>query len=185
MLSFGVRWQELPLSAGLDFQGIRWGRASSSITVQLGDQQARLEESRADQTIIFDTWLRLEPTRWRVRPYLEGFIGLKMLDTQYSLSFPDGNGTTTSVTDQAAASNYGFGVGVKVLLVHTSDDSGSALFATLGVRQLYGSNASFTRTPDSSSVNQTVSFDVPTRSTLFLLGFSLHAQRRLPPRSAP
>jgi len=178
MLLAGVRWKELPISAGFDLQAIRWGRSSSSIDVQLGDRQATLEQSRLDQTIIVDSWIRLEPPRWRMKPYLEGFVGLKMLDTKYSLSFVNGMGTTSTVTDQASASNYGFGVGLSVLLAEASDASGSALSITLGLRELYGSKASFTRAPDSSSVNQTVSFDLPTRSTVIMLGFLVHAQHR-------
>src|SRR3954470_21000494 len=50
MLLAGVRWQDLPISAGFDLQAIRWGRASSLIGVQLGDTQATLEQSRLDQT---------------------------------------------------------------------------------------------------------------------------------------
>ena len=183
MLSFGLRWQDLPLSAGFDLQAIRWGRASSLVDVQLGDSNAILEKSRLDQSILFDTWIRLEPPRWRVRPYVEGFVGLKLLDTKYSLSFPDGTGTA-STDDQASASNYGFGAGVNVLLARASDHSGSALFVTLGVRELYGGHASFTRAPDSSSVDQAVRFDVPTRSTVFLLGFTVNVQRRLQPTAS-
>ena len=181
MLLGGLRWKDLPLSVGCDLQAIRWGRASSLIGVQLGDSQATLEQSRLDQTIIFDSWIRLQPPRWRMKPYLEGFVGLKMLDTKYSLSFVDGTGTTSTVTDHANASNYGFGIGLDVLLAQASDASGSALSLTLGLRELYGSRASFTRAPDESSVNQTVSFDLPTRSTVIMLGFLLQARHRQKP----
>jgi len=185
MLSFGLRWQDLPVSAGFDLQAIRWGRASTPVDVKLGDSWATLEKSRLDQSVLFDTWLRFEPPRWRVRPYFEGFVGLKLLQTKYSLAFSDGNGTTTAVTDHSTASNYGFGFGLDVLLARASDSSGSALFVTLGLRELYGGHAAFTRAPDSSSVDRTISFDVPTHSTQILLGLSIHAQRRLPPTDPP
>ena len=181
MLSAGLRWKDLPLSAGFDLQGIRWGRASSLIDVQLGDTHATLEQSRLDQSIVLDSWLRVEPFRWRVEPYIEGFVGLKMLDTKYSLSFVDGDGTTSSVTQQSTASNYGFGLGLSVLLAHANDASGSAVSATLGLRELYGGRAALTRAPDSSSVNRTISFDVPTRSTMIMIGFLVHAQHRQKP----
>jgi hypothetical protein len=177
MLSAGGRWRDLPFSVGLDLQAIRWGHSSSLIDVQLGDTWATLERSRLDQSIVFDSWLRFEPFRWRVQPYLEGFVGLKMLDTKYSLSFLDGDGTTSTVTDQASASNYGFGAGMNVLLAYANDRGGSALSATLGFRALYGGRASFTRAPDSSS-DRTISFDVPTHSTEFMIGFLVHAQPR-------
>ena len=185
MLSFGLRWQDLPVTGGFDLQAIRWGRASSLEDIKLGDSWATLEKSRLDQSVLFDTWLRFEPTRWRVRPYFEGFVGLKLLETKYSLALADGNGMTTAVTDHSTASNYGFGCGLDVLLARASDASGSALFVTLGLRELYGGRATFTRAPDNSSVDRTISFDVPTHSTQVLLGFSIHAQRRLPPTDPP
>jgi hypothetical protein len=105
-------------------------------------------------------------------------LGLKFLDTKYSLAFPNGTGETNTVTDQATASTFGWGLGADVLIAHASDDTGSALYATLGVRELYGSRASFSRAPDSNAANQTVRFDVPTRSTVILLGFAVHLQHR-------
>lgn len=178
MLSGGVHWRDLPISAGVDVGGIRWGSARSVLDVRLGDTRTELEETRLDQTILLDSWLRVQEPNWLVRPYVEGTLGLKLLDTKYSLAFPNGTGETSTVTDQAVASSFGWGLGLDVRLAQASDGSGSAVFATLGVRELYGSRASFTRTPDSSSVNQTVSFDVPTRSTVVLLGFALLAQHR-------
>ncbi|HYQ46200.1 MAG TPA: hypothetical protein VER11_29725 [Polyangiaceae bacterium] len=106
------------------------------------EPRAAPRSSRSDQSILFDTWLRLEPPRWRVRPYVEGFVGPKLLDTRYSLSFPGGSGTA-SVNDQATASNYGFGAGLEALLARASDNPGSALFVALGFRELYGGHAAF------------------------------------------
>ncbi len=106
MLAAGARWRDLPFSAGLDLhRRFRWGHSSSFIDVQLGDAWATLERSRLDQSIVFDSWLRFEPFRWRMHPYLEdASSGSNMLDTKYSLSFVDGDGTTSTVTDQASAS---------------------------------------------------------------------------------
>jgi hypothetical protein len=178
MLALGVQWRNWPLKAGFDITGIRFGRATSTLEAQLGDSSAELEETRLDQTIFLDSWLRLQPDDWPLRPYVEGVLGLKFLDTKYSLAFPNGTGETSTVTDQASASTFGWGLGLDVLLGHASDDTGSALYATLGVRELAGSRASFSRAPDSNAANQTLRFDVPTRSTVFLLGFAVHLQHR-------
>ena len=177
MLLGGVHWRNIPVSLGLDVTGIRWGHSASLLDVQLGDTPAVLEETRTDQTILLDSWLRVQPRSWSVRPYFEGLVGLKLLDTNYSLAFVNGAGSTSRVTDQATASTFGLGAGADFLLANATDDSGSALFATAGVRWLTGSNASFSRAPDVSSVNQVVRFDVPTRTVLVLLGFCMRVQR--------
>lgn len=170
----GTHWRDFPVSFGFDLSAIRWGQAHSVLDTRLGDSTQRLEETRTNQTILMSSWLRLQPVNWPVRPYMEGMLGLKLLETRYSFALVDGTGSTNAVTDQASASNVGFGLGVDALLAHTTDGSGSAVFATFGVRRLWGSNASFTRAPDASSVNRTVSFDVPTNTTLILLGIAIH-----------
>jgi hypothetical protein len=178
MLSGGVHWKDLPISVGVDLVGIRWGRSTSLVDVQLGDTTAALEETRLDQTILFDTWLRLQPQTWRVRPFVEGLVGLKLLDTKYNLAFAAGDGETSTVTDQSSASTIGWGAGVDVLLANATDDSGSAVFATLGVREIGGSRASLSRVQDSAGMSQTVRFDVATHSTLILLGIAIRALHR-------
>jgi hypothetical protein len=180
MLSGGVHWKDLPISVGVDLVGIRWGRSTSLVDVQLGDTTAALEETRLDQTILFDSWLRLQPQTWRVRPFVEGLLGLKLLDTKYSLAFAAGDGETSTVTDQSSASSIGWGAGVDVLLANASDGTGSAVFATLGVREIGGSRASFSRVQESAGMTQAVRFDVATHSTLILLGIAIRAQRRTP-----
>jgi hypothetical protein len=172
----GAHFRDIPLSAGLDLSGIRWGQASSVVAVRFTDSTQALEETRTDQTVIIGSWLRLEPTSWLIRPYVEGLVGLKLLNTRYSFAFLQGMGSTSAVTDQAVASNAGLGLGVDALLAHASNGAESAVFATLGVRRIWGSHASFTRAPDASSVNRTVSFDVPTDSTMILLGIAIHGR---------
>ena len=170
----GTHWRDFPVSFGFDLTAIRWGQARSVFDARLGGSTQPLEETRTDQTILISSWLRLQPVNWPVRPYVEGMLGLKVLDTRYSFALRDGTGSTGAVTDQASASNAGFGLGVDALLAHATDGSGSAVFATLGVRRLWGSDASFTRAPDASSANRSVSFNVPTNTTLILLGIAIH-----------
>jgi hypothetical protein len=177
MLLGGVHWKDFPVSFGFDAVGIRWGQSKSLFDVRLGDTPVALEETRTDQTILLDSWLRLQPQTWPVRPYLEGVAGVKFLETEYSFTFPGGTGTMSTVTDQASASTIGWGAGFDVLLAHSSDGLGSAVFATFGLRRLAGSRASFTRAPDTSSASQVVSFDLPTNTTLVLFGVSIRAHR--------
>jgi hypothetical protein len=171
----GTHWRDFPVSFGFDLNAIRWGQAQSVFEVRVGDSTQPLEETRTDQSVLFDSWLRLQPVDWPVRPYMEGVLGLKLLDTRYSIALVDGSGSTGTVTDQATAGTAGFGFGVDALIARATDGSGSAVFATLGVRKLWGNNASFTRAPDASSVNRSVAFDVPTNTTLIFLGIAIHA----------
>lgn len=48
-----------------------------------------------------------------------------------------------------------------------------SVLASIGYRQQWGSNASFTRASDLSSADQTLSFDVPINTSLFLLGVTV------------
>jgi hypothetical protein len=144
---------------------------TAPLSVRLGDSTVSVDETRSDNTVFFDTWLRAQPPYWWIRPYLEGIAGLKQIYTQYSLDFPSGSGSTTTTTDQTATWTLGYGAGVDIMVAQ-ADGGSKAVFVTLGIRRLDGGRASFTRGADAASANRVVTFDVPTDTTMVFLGIS-------------
>jgi len=168
-LGIGVRHNAFPVSLGVDAVPIHLGSSTEVALVQQADSQLRIQQTRSQQAILFDTWLRVEPpTRW-VLPYLEVAGGFKMLDAKYTLAYSDGQGTTSVFKRQSTASNWGFGAGLNVLLVRLPDSSDAALYATVGVRRLWGSRTSYAGVTGTSS-------EIDTDTTLILLGISVRAR---------
>jgi hypothetical protein len=177
-LHVGARWRDFPLTFGFGLDLIRWPESHGRIDVQFDDSKQVLDETRSDQTVMLGPWFRFTPPGWTLRPYVEGSVNLALLDTRYSFALENGTGQTGAVTDQAWAFGAGFGLGLEVLLARANDGSGAGLFASLGYRKEWGSNASFTRAPDASSANRTLSFDVPINTDLFLLGVTVQGPVR-------
>lgn len=172
-LNVGARWRDFPVSVGLGLDAMSFPESHSSLDVQLGDSRQSLQETRSDQAVLLGPWFHFAPPRWTFRPYVEGTVNIALLNTRYSFALASGDGVTSAVTDQASAFGGGFGLGLEVLLARASDGSGAGVLASIGYRKQWGSNASFTRASDLSSADQTLSFDVPINTSLFLLGVTV------------
>ena len=168
-VGFGVAanigWGQFPASIGFDVMTAFLGDASSTESLRTGNTVTAVRRDRSDKAYFFDLSLRLQPVRWWARPYVEGVVGTKMLETKYTLSFPDSGASTSAVTDHDWAGSIGWGAGV---------DLGSlqgGVFLTLGVRRLNGANASFSRAIDAGG-NTVVRYDSPTSTTFWMLGLA-------------
>jgi hypothetical protein len=173
-LGVGARRARIPLTIGADLAGIHWGSVTVPEVLQLGDTPTRALVSIRQQTIFLDLWLRAQLPRGVVRPYVELVGGLKMIDQEYSLSFPDGSGATR-VFDEATtpAWTLGAGIGLDLMLARATDDADSGLFVTLGVRHLWGNRVSIEHATYGT-------FDMDTDTLLFSVGFSVKTAIRRP-----
>jgi hypothetical protein len=165
-LGIGAKPARIPVAIGADVAGIYWGSVTVPVLLQLGDTPTRAAVSIQQQTVFLDLWLRAQLPRGVVRPYLELVGGLKMIDSEYSLSFPDGDGVA-SVFDEATtpAWTLGAGLGLDVMLARGTKDADAGLWLTLGVRRLWGNRVWIEHATYGA-------FDTDTDTTLFSIGFS-------------
>jgi hypothetical protein len=160
----GVGWKRIPLTLGVDVMTAYFGTATSGVLVKAGDTLIPANLNRTDLGYYLDASLRAQPVEWLVRPYAEGFVGTKLLETRYSLSFA-GSGTSTSTTsghDWAGSIGWGAGVDIGGL-------NAPSLGFTLGVRRLSGADASFSRVADVGG-NVVVRYTAPTSSMFYMIG---------------
>jgi hypothetical protein len=175
-VTYGVGYGELPLLLGLDFAMLNTSDSSSPITLDEGDDGGRvlaMQTARA-RTFYFDAFVRVQPPNWPVRPYVEGFIGTKLVQSRYTLALPSSSdmpaadGGQTTLDDHAWAESFGFGAGVDLWGAWSSAGGGISL--TFGVRQLYGAEARFSRELVIDGHSATARSSLPTTITLFMAG---------------
>ena len=106
--------QHIPLTIGFDLMVAFWGSETSHTRVRAGDALVPVDRERTDHGYFMDLSLRLQPIDWLVRPYLEGFVGSKLLETKYSLSFPNTGTSTENVSDHDWSGSIGWGAGVDI-----------------------------------------------------------------------
>jgi len=155
--------QHIPITVGFDVMTAYWGSSTSRQQVRAGNVLLPVDRTREDISYFLDTSLRLQPIGWLVRPYLEGFVGAKLLKTRYSLAFPDSGKSTSTDSEHAWASTIGWGAGL---------DLGSARASlTIGFRRVSGSEASFSRAADANG-DVVVHYSAPTSCMIYMLGLT-------------
>jgi hypothetical protein len=141
-ITYGVGWGAIPIMIGLDFMSV--GRSStktSRITTVDGESVLPVTRTSSDRLLDFDLWLRVQPPRWPVRPYAEGFVGAKLIETRYVISSDDDDDVTDG-GDDAWTRVLGWGVGVDFMGLFSPVASFSL---TLGVRRVHGSEVELKR----------------------------------------
>lgn len=135
-ISYGVGWGTIPVMIGLDFMSV--GRSSSTTSrLRIVDDVSVLPVTRStsDRLLDFDVWLRVQPPRWPVRPYVEGFVGAKLVQTRYAIASRDE--VTKSDSDEAWTHALGWGVGLDFMGLFNPV---AAFSLTLGMRRLHGAD---------------------------------------------
>lgn len=155
--------QRIPITVGVDVMTAYWGSSTSRMQVRAGNVLVPVDRTRDDISYFLDTSLRLQPIGWLLRPYLEGFVGAKLLKTRYSLSFPDSGSSTSTDSEHDWASTIGWGAGL---------DLGTAQVSlTIGFRRVSGSEASFSRAA-SANGDAIVQYTAPTSCMMYMLGLT-------------
>ena len=167
-LTYGIGWGSIPLLLGIDFMSAdSMGSSSAQIDVTTNGQALSATQTSRARQLFFDAWLRVQPPRWSVRPYVEGFVGTKLFQTRYSLQFdaqPSG-----MIDDHAWAGSLGWGAGVDFLGLL---NAAGTLTLSLGVRSLSGAHARLNRVSQVDGQVVTVNQSVATDAMIFMLGIS-------------
>ncbi|HKO93019.1 MAG TPA: hypothetical protein VJU61_17810, partial [Polyangiaceae bacterium] len=163
----GLGWGWIPLQLGVDFGfSAAWPETFRSSLVDLPELSVDVE--RQDKLYFINAWLRLQPSSWPfVLPYVEGFAGTKLLQTEYTLSFSGGEGAISQTFDRDWTRSLGWGAGAEITFTRDSPH----IFLNLGLRRLYSHAASFTQTTRSPAGESRTRVEVPLDSWLLSLGF--------------
>jgi hypothetical protein len=165
-ISYGAGWGTIPILIGLDFMSV--GR-SSSATLQLSSADdvvpTTVTRTSSDRLLDFDLWLRVQPPRWPVRPYAEGFVGAKLIRASWAIASHDK--VTKTGSDSEWASALGWGVGVDFMGLFNAV---AAFSLTLGMRRLHGSDVALERPSVSDGRVVVHKRQVATNETIFMAG---------------
>ena len=170
-VTYGMGYADIPLMLGLDFMSAGGGSAGSfRVTASEPGQASEFHKQADSKTLYFDVWLRLQPRRWAVRPYLEGFAGARLAMLRYSLTLPQATTDPgSSGTDEEWSSSLGYGAGVDFAgLLHLAD----ALSITLGVRRLHGARTAFTLDGNVAGQHVQTEHEVAGSVVMFMAGIT-------------
>lgn len=129
-LGLGVGVQHWPLTLGVDVRPLLWREQTRSVVLEIDGTPIAAELTRRDQTIGFDTWLRFHPAFAGIRPFVEGTVGLRLVDLEYSLTVQGADAPITT-HDSSHYPTWGLGAGLDVLVTKTR---AAAVYATASVR---------------------------------------------------
>lgn len=164
-LSYAVGWGKIPILIGIDFMSVgRSNAATSRATIDDADA-SQVTRKITDRLLDFDLWLRVQPPRWPVRPYAEGFVGAKLIRTNWSIATEDE--TAHSGGDSEWTSALGWGVGVDFMGLFNAV---STFSLTLGMRRLHGSDVELERPVVSNDSAVARKREVATNETIFMAG---------------
>jgi hypothetical protein len=165
-LTYGVGWGHIPVMLGLDFMSASSSADATSNVRSLDEQPGSATVHARNRTLYFDLWLRVQPPRWLVRPYIEGFIGTKLVQTQYALAL-DGSSASSQAGAHDWVNSIGWGAGVDLAgLVNIAD----AFSVTLGFRRLHSARAALDARADVAGQSVVIERNVAASVTIYMLG---------------
>jgi hypothetical protein len=167
-LFYGVGWGDLPLLLGLDFMSFDGAtRAKTQVDIWSDGQHYVGIKTARDRVLCFDLWVRVQPPFWPVRPYLEGFVGEKLLQTSYTFDFGTDNTMNDYAKDHDWTSSLGWGAGIDVPGLLSRDGQ---ISLTLGFRRLKGARAQLARSVQLNGATSVATHSVATDETILMLG---------------
>src|SRR3954454_7793191 len=140
-ISYGAGWGEIAILVGLDFMSVvRSNSATSPATTVDSGEASPVTRTSSDRLLDFDLWLRVQPPNWPIRPYAEGFVGAKLIRTNWTIASHDR--AAIAGGDSAWTTAIGWGVGVDFMGLFNAV---AAFSVTLGMRRLHGSQVELER----------------------------------------
>lgn len=169
--TYGMGWGDIPVMLGLNFISLNVPQHVDDTSVEQPGVEGRVNARREsrERLMHFDLWLRIQPPRWAVRPYVEGHLGMQLVQSQYGVVIGAGDTASRSevVTDQDWVSSVGWGAGLDFWGLFNASHTVSL---TLGVRQLLGETAKFRRELPIGSASSEVSHSFKTNTFILMLG---------------
>jgi hypothetical protein len=123
-------------------------------------------KQQQDQTLWLSLRLRVQPTYKFLRPYIEGFISGKRLQTECSVYFPGSATSADARTSHEWARNLGWRAGLDLLGIL---NTGGSLSLSVGYRRAYAGPPGWSRTVDGETV--VVHERRPSIDDIFLVSF--------------
>lgn len=165
-ITYGAGWGSIPILIGIDFMSVGRSNSATSRATTTGDGAAwPVTRTSSDRLLDFDLWLRVQPPRWPVRPYAEGLVGAKLVQTNWKIATRDE--VTKSGGDDAWTAAYGWGIGVDFMGLFNAV---STFSLTLGMRRLQGSQVELERPIVSDGRAVVSKRQVATNETIFMAG---------------
>jgi hypothetical protein len=166
----GFSWDDWPITVGLDLYGTHFGTLRGSQEyVENGMRQHESLRLR-DQVYFFDSWLRLQPARWKARPYLEGVVGIKAVSHLLIVDALIADDDNSSQSANQSASTLGVGGGIDLTL---GEKGSTRAYLSLGVRWLRGGKVGFDKTVFHGGEVSTMPARYATTTTCFFFGVSV------------
>lgn len=142
-IGYATGFAQLPISLGADLIAA-WGpRERSSGSIEAFGRALPYYKQQQDQRLLVSLRLRVQPTYKFLRPYVEGFVGGKRLQTEYSVYFPGSATSADARTSHEWARNLGWGAGLDLLGIL---NTGGSLSLSLGYRRAYAGPLGWSRT---------------------------------------
>lgn len=161
-MALGFSYDDWPVTFGLDIVGARFG----VLPGQVDGDSVRLR----NRVIMFDGFVRLQPARWKTRPYIEGVAGFKGVSEQYIVNALIADEDNSTESDFQSVSTLGVGAGLDLTL---AEKGSTRAYLTLGVRWLHGGKVSYEKYIARGDETSSVAARFATTTTLFSLGVSV------------
>lgn len=164
-IALAVGWRRWPFTFGFDFQSAYFDSARSRASIPTRDGMLLGDETRDYTAWFIDSFLRLQPPYWPVRPYFEGIVGAKLLQTKYSLRLDGSSSSTERVSESDWTHTLGVGVGIDLPVL------GDNVWLTIGIRRLQGGRASYSR-PSQLDSDMVIHYETSTDTTIYAIGIA-------------
>jgi len=163
---FSYRFPRSFLSAGISFGFLIYGSERRAEPLSLTIPDLIVDVRTTNSILLCHLFLRLQPPRGRIRPYLDGLVGLNYLTTDTSIheynDWDDDHISSNNFNDLALS--YGMGGGVMVSLVDFRRAGSGRRVLTLdldiGVRYLKGGEAEYLKKGSVHREDGIVTYDV-------------------------
>jgi len=147
---FTYRLPNSPLSVGLSFSFLMYGHESREEPFGPNVPEVWVDVNTTNAMIMGHFLLRLQPPTGRLRPYLDGLFGFKLLTTDTrvrSKEFLDDEAIASSNHIRDTALSFGAGAGV-IICAYAAPrrpyrGSSFAVYVDLGARYLKGGNTEY------------------------------------------
>jgi hypothetical protein len=163
---FAYRFPRSFLSAGISFGFLIYGSERREEPLSLTIPDLIVDVRTTNSILLCHLFLRLQPPQGRIRPYLDGLVGLNYLTTDTSIKergdWDDGRISSNNFNDLALS--YGMGGGVMVSLVEFRRVGNGRRVVSLdldcGVRYLKGGEAEYLKKGSIHREDGSVTYDV-------------------------
>ncbi len=174
--NFGYHFGASPIMIGAEIQYMIYGSQTRDEPFSETIPDVTVEVETSNNILLFHTLMRLQSPQGRVRPYIDGLLGLNYFFTETSVRDEDvfGEPIASSTNQQDAAFSYGAGGGV-MFLVHRSEKPRfklSEILIDFRVRYLFGGEATYLKEGSITVENGQVAIDA-LRSRTDLLTYQL------------